>query len=240
MSGLAEMASDLLSKEGKPAYVEFSTIAKHLPTRSEREGRYISIDVDVVTVRQIGAADSVVFEVDRWLKQNKIDAMNQRLPKAHVDHYERMYKAWKDGQEMPVEGTPIKGWAVIPPSQAETIIRAGIRTVEDLAKMNAEAMQRIGMGAVMLKNKAMAWVEQAEDKGPLTIKMGNLQAENELLKLNLSKLTDQVELLLAEKPKAQKSTRQVDAIPDEGVISLADITDEEPVKRGPGRPRKEA
>ena len=136
-----------------------------------------------------------------------------------------------------MEGTPIKGWAVIPPSQQEAIVRAGVRTVEDLAQMNGEAMARIGMGAVMLKNKALAWVAQAQDKGPLTMEMAHIKQENDLLKLNLEKLTETVRALQADKPKRQARIAQEE--PEHG-ISLADIVDEEPPKRGPGRPRKDS
>ena len=237
MSDVMEMASELLAKTGKPAYVEFSTMAKELKKRSEEEGRYVAIDVDIVSVRQVGATDSVIFEVDRWLKQNQAEVKGGRLPHEHADYYKRAYERWKSGQELPLEGTPIKGWAVISPAQQETIIRAGVRTVEDLAQMNAEAMQRIGMGAVMLKNKATAWVAQAKDKGPLTMQMSNLQAENELLKLTMQKLTEQMQALQLEKrrPAASKKAEE----PSEG-ISLADVMDEEPQTRRPGRPRKEA
>ena len=237
MSGVMEMASELLAKTGKPAYVEFSTMAKELKKRSEEEGRYVAMDVDMVSVRQIGATDSVIFEVERWLRQNQAEVAGGRLPPEHAEHYKRLYQAWKTGQELPVEGTPIKGWAVISPAQQETIIRCGVRTVEDLASMNAEAMSRIGMGAVMLKNKAMAWAAQAKDKGPLTMQMASLQAENDMLKLNMSKLMEQMQALQLERKRPAKVKPVEEA--DEG-ISLSDITDEEPQKRGPGRPRKEA
>lgn len=230
MSGVMEMASDLLSKIGKPAYVEFSQVAKHLPSQSEKEGRYIAIDIDMVTVRQIGSSDSSIFEVTRWLAQNKAEVHGGRLPREHADYYERAYQAWKNGQELPLEGTPIRGWAPIPPSQQETVVRAGIRTVEDLATMNAEACQRIGMGAVMLKNKAMAWVAQAKDKGPLTMEMAALKQKNDLLEASVSKLTEQMQALLAEKPRhlERAAPPDVDREPPQRGIGLGDILDEEP------------
>jgi DNA topoisomerase VI subunit B len=231
-----EMATELLGKTGKPAYVEFSQVAKHLPIQSEKEGRYVAIDVDIVTVRQIGSADSAIFEVDRWHKQNQAEVKGGRLPREHADYYERAYKSWKAGQELPLEGTPIKGWPVIAPSQCEAIIRAGIRTVEDLAQMNGEAMQRIGMGAVMLKNKALAWVAQAKDKGPLTMQMAELQKQNDLLKMNLENLTEQMAALQTEKPRSQTVYQPIEE-PQLG-IGLSDILDPEPSKRS--HHRKEA
>jgi len=238
MSGVMEMASDLMAKTGDIAYVRFYTESKHLPKRSEEEGRYVAIDVDMVEVIQKGARDGVKFEVSRWLRQNLAEVAGQRLPREHEQRYKQMYDLWKNGQEMPLEGTPIKGWAVIPPSQQEAIIHAGIRTVDDLAKMNGEAMQRIGMGAVMLKNKAQAWMAQAQDKGPLTLEMAKLKADNDLLKLNMQKLQEQLQALQNEKPKRQARVQRQEE-QEEG-IGLSEIMDEEPQKRGPGRPRKDA
>lgn len=229
MSGVMEMASELLTKIGKPAYVEFSTVAKEIIKRGEDgqviPGPYQARDVDMVTVRQVGSADSSIFEVTRWLAQNTAEVQAGRLPREHAAHYDKMYSLWKAGQELPVEGTPIKGWAMIPPSQQEIIVRVGIRTVEDLATINAEAMQRIGMGAVMLKNKAQAWVSQAKDKGPATQEIAQLKQQNDVLTLNLEKLQAQVAELQRERPKHQAG--QVIEAPEPG-IGLLDILDTAP------------
>lgn len=236
MSSALDVATELLSKDGRPAYVQFGTISKELPRRSKEEGRYVAVDVDIVTVRQIGATDSVIFEVERWLCDNDAAVRAKRLAADHARQYAQMYERWKAGQEMPVEGTPIKGWAVISPSQQETIIRAGVRTVEDLATMNAEAAGKIGMGAVMMKNRAQAWVAQAQDKGPLTIEMADLKSTNELLKLQMAKMQDQLTGLQQEAKRRTVPKRQEyepEAITEEDILDKIEPT------RRPSR-RKEA
>lgn len=236
MSSALDVATELLSKDGRPAYVEFGTISKELPRRSKEEGRYVAVDVDIVTVRQIGATDSVIFEVERWLRDNDASVRAQRLAADHARHYAHMYELWKSGQAMPVEGTPIKGWAVISPSQQETIVRAGVRTVEDLATMNAEAAGKIGMGAVMMKNRAQAWVAQAQDKGPLTIEMADLKSTNELLKLQMAKMQEQLASLQQE-AKQRPVTKRQEYEPAE--ITEDDILDKIEPSRRPAR-RKES
>lgn len=236
MSSALDVATELLSKDGRPAYVEFGTISKELPRRSKAEGRYVAVDVDIVTVRQIGATDSVIFEVERWLRDNDAAVKAKRLSPDHARQYAHMYELWKSGQEMPVEGTPIKGWAVISPAQQETIIRAGVRTVEDLATMNAEAAGKIGMGAVMMKNRAQAWVAQAQDKGPLTIEMAELKSTNELLKLQVSKMQEQLAEIQQEakrRPVPKRQEFESEAITEEDILDKI-----EPARR-PAR-RKEA
>jgi len=220
------VASDLMTRAGKPAFITFHTVPRHLPVQSQKEGRYIARDVDMVTVRQIGASYSVVFEVDGWLAQNKIEVSNGRLPKEHADLYATSYERWKSGQEIPLEGTPIKTWPVISPAQVEALVRVGLRTVEDLASLNDEGLRKIGMGAVELRQKAKAWMAAAQDKGKLTQDMTALQRTNEQLHNTVATLTAKMEALQAEmkstkKTKGRKRTEEADSD-----ISASDLIDE--------------
>lgn len=220
------VASDLMTRAGKPAFITFHTVPRHLPAQSQREGRYIARDVDMVTVRQIGATDSVVFEVDGWLAQNKIEVSNGRLPKEHADLYATSYERWKSGQELPLEGTPIKTWPVISPAQVEALVRVGLRTVEDLASLNDEGLRKIGMGAVELRQKAKAWMAAAQDKGKLTQDMTALQRTNEQLHNTVASLTAKMEALQAEMKATKKTKGRKRAEDAESDISASDLIDE--------------
>ena len=231
MSLVADLSQEITAKGEKPAYVEFTMVAKHLPMTSEKEGRYIAVDVEMVTVRQLGAADSAKFEVKQWLENNKREVRNGRLPAEHAAYYEKAYQRWKLGQEMPLQGTPIKGWAVISPAQAEMLIKMGIRTVEELSTINDEGRARIGMGAVTITNKAKAWLAQAEDKGPLTMQMAAVQQQNEQLSLTVAQLTERLDALTKQQPAPQ----HVESLPS----ALEILEDEAPPQRRPGRPRKD-
>lgn len=233
MSNALDLATDLLGKAGKPAYVTFHRAS--VDKFNEDAGRRIPTDVDFVTLRQIGATDSIIFEVDRWFKQNEVEVKSQRLPMEHFQHYKKMYELWQMGQEMPIEGTPIKGWGMISPAQQEVIIRAGVRTVEDLATVNEEGQRKIGMGAVMLKNKAQAWISQLKDKGPATQEIADLKAKNEIHELNIARLKEQLELLQQD----LKQKRAVEAVPSHP-LNEEDMLEAMTVQPRRGRPRKEA
>jgi len=220
------VASDLMTRAGKPAFITFHTVPRHLPVQSQKEGRYIARDVDMVTVRQIGATDSVVFEVDGWLAQNKIEVSNGRLPKEHADLYATSYERWKSGQEIPLEGTPIKTWPVISPAQVEALVRVGLRTVEDLASLNDEGLRKIGMGAVELRQKAKAWMAAAQDKGKLTQDMTALQRTNEQLHNTVATLTAKMEALQAEMKSTKKTKGRKRTEEPESDISASDLIDE--------------
>lgn len=226
MNGAGAIASDLETRNGKPAFVSFHTIAKEQKKESEEAGRFVAKDVDMVTVRQLGATDSVVFKVEQWLAQNKLDVQGGRLADSHAKAYEESYRRWKTGQEMPVSGTPIKSWPVISPAQVEILIRVGLRTVEDLADLNDEGLRKIGMGAVELKNKAKNWMAASLDKGKLTQDMTALQRTNEQLQNTVTTLTAKIDAMQAEMKAAKKPTKGRKKSDESEDISASDLIDE--------------
>jgi len=221
-----DIAADLTSRNGKPAYIQFHTEARQLIAESKAQGRYVARDVDMVTVRQIGATDSVVFKVEQWLEQNRIDVQGGRLDPGHAAKYEESYKRWKAGQEMPVDGTPIKTWPVISPAQVEVLLRSGIRTVEDLSDLNDEGLRKIGMGAVEMKQKAKAWMLASQDKGKLTQEMATLQKTNEQLQNAVTNLTAKIEAMQQEMKAAKKPRGRKRADESDESISATDLMDE--------------
>ena len=226
MNGAGAIASDLETRNGKPAFVSFHTIAKEQKKESEEAGRFVAKDVDMVTVRQLGATDSVVFKVEQWLKQNELDVQGGRLAESHARAYAESYKRWKAGQEMPVSGTPIKSWPVISPAQVEILLRVGLRTVEDLADLNDEGLRKIGMGAVELKNKAKNWMAASLDKGKITQDMTALQRTNEQLLNTVTTLTAKIEAMQAEMKAAKKPTKSRKKSDESEDISASDLIDE--------------
>lgn len=222
---IAAPVEELRTKDGKPAYIEFSTVSKQLTKQSEREGRYVAIDEDRVTVRQIGSNDSTIFKVDTWLAQNDLDVKQGRLNPSFAQHYKEAYKLWKAGQELPVQGTPIKTWPILSPSQVGALLAIHVRTVEDLAGLNDEGLRRVGMGAIDLKQKAQAWLSQAQDKGPLTMEVAALKKENETLKLSLDSLHEKLNALQKQAPT------HIDVPGLAAEIAADDILDKPPTEK---------
>ncbi|MEK9894964.1 MAG: hypothetical protein VW518_00875 [Burkholderiaceae bacterium] len=228
---ISSLSSELDKRDQLPSYVQFFQFAKHLPVQSEREGRYIAKDVDMVEVRQLGSVDSVKFEVEDWLSRNKQDVQSGRLKPEIEDKYREMYQRWKKGQDMPIEGTPIKSWPVLSPAQVERCLAIGIRTVEELSVLHEEGQKRLGMGAMSLKQKAKTWIEAGQDKGKLVQQMTTLEQDNALLKANLETLTKRLEALQAAQ-EATASSHSSTPSPA-AAITVEELLDEdEKPKRG--------
>jgi hypothetical protein len=184
----------------RQAYVRFKRVAVENKAESIKQGKFVAIDVDFALITPPYSKDVVELKVKTWFDNLEVDANAQRIPREWVQNYRAAYKAWLNGQEMPLSGTPIRGWGVLSPAQQENLIRQNILTVEDLAGVNDEGARRIGMGAIELKNKAIAWLRQLDDKGPLTQECAALKAENAALRIQVETLTRQVAELRQKQP----------------------------------------
>ncbi|OGT54245.1 MAG: hypothetical protein A3E01_00210 [Gammaproteobacteria bacterium RIFCSPHIGHO2_12_FULL_63_22] len=191
----AELAS---SREERPAHVFFERIAVEDKAASLREGRYVARDIDYVNVTPAYSKDCYRAKAESWFTQVESDVGAGRTPERWLEQWREAYRRWQNGQEMPLNGTPIKGWGVISPAQQEMLIRMNCLTVEDLAGTNDEGLRRIGMGGIDLRSKAQAWLQSVKDHGPLTLEVTELRKANVNLEMQVATLTDQVAKLGAQ------------------------------------------
>lgn len=177
--------------ERKP-YVRFERIAVEDAAASREAGHYVAKDVDMALITPPYSKDIMKYKVNNWFAQLKIDAANGRLPESWIQDYQKAYEAWKNGQELPLDGIPIKGWGVASPAQQETLIKMHILTVEQLAAVTHEGITRIGMGGVDLKNKAEAWLKSLKKSGGVSIEIAALKKENDSLTATVESLLNKV------------------------------------------------
>lgn len=220
------MAQDMAERKERPPYVRFERQAVEDPAATKTQGRYVGRDVDFAHITPAYSKDVFITPATEWLEKLRRDVQNERIPREWVEHFEKMYQAWQNGQEMPLNGAPIRGWGVISPAIQETLIRMNIMTVEDLSMVNDEGLKRIGMNGLELKNKAKAWLAQLNDKGPLTIQMASLEGENALLRASVAALEKNVaDLKAAFEIKATGSAVPAIAVSQE--IAASDVLEPE-------------
>lgn len=72
------------------------------------------------------------------------DSSNPAIVFAHArwDFIKPRYEAWKSGQEMPVDGTPLAAWNGVTPEQSEVFKRNGVRTVEEISQLTDAHVER--------------------------------------------------------------------------------------------------
>lgn len=210
------MIQDLAEIEARRPFVQFERVPVENILASQREGHYVAFDQDRAFITPPGSKDKMIYDVETWFRNLEDDVRNNRIPREWVDSYHKQYDFWKKGQEMPLEGVPIRGWGMISPAQQETLIRLHVLTVETLAIANEELIRRIGMGGMDMKNKADAWLKETKGKGKLTMEISTLKKENEVLKASLANLEakfDELKNAPAYQPIVQ----------EEATIDLSDI-----------------
>lgn len=53
------------------------------------------------------------------------------------------YEAWRNGQELPEDGTPLAAWSGVSPEQAAVLVRMGLKTVEAVRDMSESAIVKL-------------------------------------------------------------------------------------------------
>jgi hypothetical protein len=158
----------------KPVKNEFKSNEKGHPVFEDREYVEIHIPGDrgTVTDRQVRPEDR-----DRWPRE---------------------YAAFKAGQEAPVEGTPLTEWPAITRSQAEELKFGRVYTVEQLAALPDDLLNRtVSMGGFSLREKAKRFLEAAQGNAP----MEKLAAENEEQRATINALQEQMKALTEQMAK---------------------------------------
>ena len=143
---------------------------------SHGAGRDIFREVERVRIIIPGAVASIVVK-------NVDDSHRRRWPQA--------YEAFRAGREAPVSGLPLEEWPILNRAQIAELRAMQIRTVEEMAALSDLAVQRIGMGGLMLRDRARAYLDDSQREA-LTTK---LSAENDVLRSRVGALERQVDEL---------------------------------------------
>jgi hypothetical protein len=166
----------------RPPYVTFEVRAIEDRNASIEQGHYVAKDVDFALITPAGSKDRIERVVAEWFAKLEEDVRSQRVDPAWPAAFKEAYKAWKDGREIPVNGTPILTWPSLSPAQVKTLIDCQLRTIEDLAVVNEDTLARIGMGGRALKQRAIDWLASAASIGKPSEELSKLKTENSDLK----------------------------------------------------------
>jgi hypothetical protein len=174
----------------RPPYIAFEARAVEDRNASIEAGHYVARDVDYVIITPAGSKDRIERVAEEWLAQIRRQSVEGKYNPVWQQHFEAAYKAWKETNTIPEDGTSVRAWPLLSPAQVATVLAANIRTVEDLAVANEDALRRLGMGGRDLKAKAVAWLESAKDAGKVASENAALKVEIESLKAQLLELSE--------------------------------------------------
>ena len=153
-----------------------------------------------------GSRDCVERKVSEWFAYLEEQVKGGRFPREWLEGFKHKYKHWKETQELPVEGTPIKTWNALSPAQCKMLLDLNIRTVEDLAAGNEELISRMGMGGRQLRERAATWLATAKNVGRSSEQLAAAVRRAEDAEARIKQLEEAVGLLKAQIP-AQPAQR---------------------------------
>jgi len=167
----------------------------------------------------------IPFDVVAWVKKG---TQNPAVTEEKVSRLEKypdnpiwqviapIYKRWKEGQDAPIDGTPLAAWPGATPQLVKALSSVNVRSVEDLARMEDSAIMKIAWPNLRDKQK------QARAYLDAQISTAGVAAEN-------AKLKEEVEFLREEMAALRAA---LEAEPEEDVQAVT----EQPRRRG--RPPK--
>lgn len=127
---------------------------------------------------------------------------------------EGAYEAWKKGQDVPADGTPLDAWSALSKAQAKAFRDAGFAAVEHIALIEDAQIAKVRLPDVRrIRDLARAYVAHRENNAAVEASLAAQAGEIEALKQQLAEATA-------------------------ALHRLADDGEGEAPRRGPGRPRK--
>lgn len=173
-------------------WVEFHRKAIQNNFKSTEAGRPIFDEFDYVDIVIPGGKTKV---------SRKATEQDKERFKAHW----ALYQAKQNGATGDaVIGTPLDQWPALSTSQVHEMRAMGIRTVDQIANLNDQGIQAIGMGGRELKAKAVAFLASASGNAEFE----SLAAENERLSEQLALQKKQMDDMAA---RVEALTRQMSA-----------------------------
>jgi hypothetical protein len=188
-------------------FMEYGTDAE----ASERAGRPVPKVLPFAFI-QPDKFTRLEYPAEEWLAKKKREAIEGRCNPDWVTRWEMQYQAWKKGEELPLEGQPIKTWAALNKEQVSRLIAMGYMTIEQLASVTDTNLAIIGLDGRYLRDLARKAMDQHQNGGAMTIEVASL-------KQSLRDKDEQIQRM------------------QERLAALEQQNEGGEVKRGPGRPK---
>lgn len=168
---------DPFFQKARPPYIEFEQrpVEKRNLAPPLGDGMSNYVPVDYIIVTPPGSKDQLEQEVIPYFINLRKLVKDQMFPPSWLEEYERAYDSWKKDNSFTMDGTPIRVWPGATAAEVKVLLQANIRTVEDLAQANEQAIGRLGMGGRALKQRAVDWFAAKLNGGDLVQQLGAMR-----------------------------------------------------------------
>jgi len=164
------------------------------------------VGVDMVEYCGVGRAQNAtnIEVVSRLGRVNPAAAVDNPAAKMAVDRWaaiEPAYHAWKSGQEVPLNGTPLAAWSGVTPEQADVLKRSQIRTLEELSDASELVITQVPLpGMRALRDMARLFLASTEK----TAVVDDLRRKDEQIAVLNEQMEELRQIILAQAEKEQE------------------------------------
>ena len=172
-------------------------------------GRPIFDDVEVCEIRFAGSRAISVFPAVAVSHWDTDPTTGESIPITYAERFARQYQQYKARAAQTKAGTPIAYLPTITEARRAELRALNIYTVEALADIDGQPLKNLGPGGRDMKNKAIAYMEDARTRvAPNTAmeeELALLKARNAVLEQDADIRNADVENI-KDKPGKQKAT----------------------------------
>lgn len=166
MPGIAEAKAPIVQFD----YMEYGVDSE----ASQKAGRPIPKVVPFAFI-QPDKFTRVEAPAEEWLAKKRNEAIEGKCNPDWVTRWEMLYQAWKKGEELPLDGQPIRTWAALNKEQNIRLIALGFLTIEQLAEVPDTTLAMIGLDGRYLRDLARKTLEQNTNGGAQAIQIAALE-----------------------------------------------------------------
>lgn len=204
------------------------------------------IPIDMIAYGPLGGGDKTIVPATVSSLLDRLQDIGSagnniavQMAHARADFIRPRYEAWKKGQEVPLNGTPLAAWNGVTLEEATILRTAGFKTVEDVAGMTEGHITSIKLPSLRQKKKQAEHFIASADQTRVAAQLAEKDEQVAALKAENADRDEQIRALM-EKVNALAELAAGKATLDEGDGSPLDVQQgivPAPPKRG--RPRKD-
>jgi hypothetical protein len=157
------------------------------------------------------------FEWVRWVKKGDAHGATteEKIVRAQrtADIWNALrphYEAWKRGQDVVVDGTPLDAVPFVTKEVVKVFARVHIRSVEDLANAEDAALAKLNIpGVRAMQHKARAFLDAQSNLSGVSAELAELRAALAELRAENNELAQARDMLAAETGRRRRSREEV-------------------------------
>jgi hypothetical protein len=154
--------------------------------------------------------DPMEFFADEFITRKNAEARAGRYDPAWVSEFKSGLALFRDGKEIPRNGTPLVTWDRILKTRREQL-KQRFPTVEDLAAVPDSSLSDIGMDGRVLRDMARGDIKAKTDLSPVVKELADANETIRRQQEQLDKLSARLDAMDEDKPKRGRPRNELEA-----------------------------